>query len=160
MSAYSTGLTGYNLADLKSVLEDYLPAAHWTSSDTTLRTYTNLIVSPTQVHGSEFSITAADDSLYVLTGVIAVSASSVNDTWEFHPTDDDGPTVSHKSYFTAMGTATHGKSLMIPIRGIWENVTAGSRDFDVNVGATSGTPGSLYSFARYFDLIEFKKRAP
>lgn len=160
MSDYSTGLTGdINLSDVVSVLESYLPARHWTNSDTTLRSYTNAISSPTQVHGSSFAITAAADSLYVLTGIIMVSASSVNDTWEFHPSEDDGPSVSHKSYFTAMGTATHGKHLAIPVRGIWENLSAGSVTIDVDTGSTSAASGTLYSLARYFDLLEFKKRS-
>lgn len=157
MSAFAAGLSAstVNLADIATILNSYLPVKVYTNSDTTLRS--KATAAKAQMTGSNFSVTAVGDEAYILIGKIAVSASSVADGWLFQPALEG--TAQSTSYFTAPGTRTDGKSLMIPVMAVWTDVTAGARTIDVDWSCEDDPPvGTVYARQAFFYLLEFKRR--
>lgn len=164
MSNFSSGLTGALSASvLNTILSNYLPTRVWKDGESNTANNddtTAEISSPDTLDSSLFSVSVVADSIYVLEGIVAVSANSVQDTWILQAYTDNGAgAIDGRSYYTAPGTASHGVTLTIPIRGVFYDLSVESTDFSVQWGCDSSPNGNLYAGPRSFTLMEFKKRS-
>lgn len=137
--------TEADYTELIEALESELPKKFYVNGHTS--TQTSSAGAFTKLHGVT-SVVIADDEVIKTTSTLSVSGSNTSDSWQCrHVIGANVPSVRHYSRWSAASSSTGGNKDNITVSTIWENITGGTYEVELQVATVSGAAptGTFYS---------------